>query len=101
LKNVKIEAGTAISEPTPYCPAETDVFMNDIQETLVVSLARIISDQYLTPTVSYDALIRHAHLHIGSVVYDPWDDIKYRVLEIMGHDVAECEMRVKLCEILE
>jgi len=73
---------------------------SNIQEPLVVSLARIISNQYLRPTVSYDALIRHAHLTIGSVIDDPWDLVKYRVLAIRSNDVAECEVRATLAEII-
>jgi hypothetical protein len=69
-------------------------------EPLLVSLARIISDQYLVPTISYDAVIRHAHLSVGSVISDPWDSLKYRILAIKGFNVAECEMSATLCEVL-
>jgi len=74
---------------------------NNIQEPIVVSLARIITDQHLTPTVSYDALIRHSHCSIGSVIADPWDGCIYRVLSIGSFNVANCEMRCKLCEIID
>jgi len=74
---------------------------NNIQEPLVVSLARIITDQHLIPSVSYDALIRHAHCNIGSVITDPWDGCMYRVLSIRSYSVANCEMRCRLCEIMD
>lgn len=74
---------------------------NNIQEPLVVSLARIITDQHVVPSVSYDAVIRHAHCSIGSVITDPWDGCVYRVLSIMSYSVANCEMRCRLCEIID
>jgi hypothetical protein len=84
-----------------YIPTKTwQEIGSDIEENLVISLARNISDQYLVPTVSYEALIRHAHMSIGSVITDPFDLLTYRVLAIRGYSVADGEMNVTLCEVL-
>jgi len=99
FKTAVYQNGKYLSDGTPTLLwQEKD---NNIQEPLVVSLARIITDQHLIPSVSYDALIRHAHCNIGSVITDPWDGCMYRVLSIRSYSVANCEMRCRLCEIMD
>jgi len=72
-----------------------------IQEPLIVALARMISNQYIRPTIMYDGLVEDAHLDIGSVISDPWDGIKYIVHQIMSSQVASVNMQVKLIELIE
>ncbi len=72
-----------------------------VNENLIVSLARIVSDQYLRPTAMYEALIRDAHIKFGNVIYDIFDGLKYRILEISSYSDALCDMNVKLVEIIE
>jgi hypothetical protein len=66
-----------------------------------VSLARIVSDQYMRPTAMYEALIRDAHINFGNVVYDIFDGLKYRILEISSYSDALCDMNLKMVEIIE
>jgi hypothetical protein len=74
---------------------------NTLQESMIVSLARIITDQYERPTISYDALIRHPHLSFGNIIWDPFDEMKYRILEISSYNDADCVMSLKVVEIIE
>lgn len=74
---------------------------SSFQEPLIVALARMISDQYLYPTISYDALIRDSHISIGDIVDDPFDGLKYTVHEIIASNEGDRDCRCRLLEIYD
>jgi len=69
------------------------------QEQLIIALARMITDQYMIPTIMYEGLVEDVNLNIGSVITDPWDDIKLYVHQISSYNPLSMKAQVRLVEI--
>jgi hypothetical protein len=72
-----------------------------IQEPLIVALARMITNQYIRPTMMYDGVIEDANLKIGSVVSHQADALKFIVHQITSHNPASMNMQVRLIELID
>lgn len=69
------------------------------QEPLIVALARMITNQYFTPSIMYDGSVEDSHLEPDTLVKDNWENIQLMVQDLVRNEGTN-EAQVKLIQLL-
>lgn len=70
------------------------------QESLIISLARMITDQFGDPMIKYDGTIEDSRIKIGSLVADNWEHFYMMVQEISAYYTMTNEMNIQLIQMV-